>query len=103
MIFYYPRSFTFLSGSPGVAGLAHHRGQIRPVADEVADIARRLQRAKHSLQDISEITGLERGWAGRSPTDSALIVDHEGGAHGQVKRTRMNVDESTQIHLKRMW
>lgn len=40
-----------------------HRGQIRPVADEVADIARRLQRAKHSLQDISEITGLERGWA----------------------------------------
>lgn len=34
-------------------------GQIRPVADEVADIARRLQRAKHSLQDISEITGLE--------------------------------------------
>eukprot|EP00434_Breviolum_minutum_P008242 symbB.v1.2.007271.t1/scaffold442.1/size205228/9 len=34
-------------------------GNIRPVAEEVADIARRLQRAKHSVQQISEITGLE--------------------------------------------
>ena len=35
------------------------QGNIRPVAEEVADIARRLQRAKHSVQQISEITGLD--------------------------------------------
>ncbi|CAK9035332.1 unnamed protein product [Durusdinium trenchii] len=32
---------------------------IRPVAEEVADIARRLKLANHSLQQISEITSLE--------------------------------------------
>ena len=30
----------------------------------MADIARRLQRANHSLEDISEITGLERDGLG---------------------------------------
>ena len=66
--------FFFLEGGAGVGFLKNpgknHRnkkkktpcalqGNIRPVAEEVADIARRLQRAKHSVQQISEITGLD--------------------------------------------
>ena len=49
-----------ISNQSGRSQVVSVAGNIRPVAEEVADIARRLQRAKHSLQDISDITGLER-------------------------------------------
>eukprot|EP00438_Fugacium_kawagutii_P006914 Skav203580 [mRNA] locus=scaffold935:82794:84547:+ [translate_table: standard] len=50
---------------------AERAGNIRPVAEEVADIARRLLRAKHSVQEISDITGLEP-WQRRDGTQMTV-------------------------------
>ncbi|CAJ1439227.1 unnamed protein product, partial [Effrenium voratum] len=55
---------------------------IKPVAQEVADIARRLSRSKHSTEQICEITGLE-------PHAVKLAVAHSSPDFAEARRESM--------------